>query len=64
MVVGRNTGACIGDGDAHLVLQRFDAHRDSSALGGELDRIGEEIGQHLDDAVLIDQGQHRLRGTV
>ena len=38
----------------------FKVHADTAALGGELDRIGDQIGDDLQHAIMIELRQARL----
>src|SRR5213078_2064613 len=62
--VGGNSGPCVTDGNARRVPFDVEPQRDGSTLGGELDGVGEQICDHLHDAIVIDARHHRTRGNL
>src|SRR5213594_471342 len=45
--VGRNAGPRVADGEPRLGLERLETDVNATALGGELDRVAEEVGDDL-----------------
>ena len=52
--------AGVGHRDAHAVLAIGHAHGDGAAAVGVLDRVGEQVGQHLGQARRVDVELDRL----
>src|SRR5688500_6014845 len=54
-------GTGIDDGQPDVGSVALTANDDLAALGGEPERIGDEIGEHLEDAVVVERRQQRRR---
>src|SRR5262245_25930028 len=52
-VGGLDAGPCIGDEDANLARVRGLADRDRVAVATELQRVAEQVREHLEDAIAI-----------
>ena len=55
----RDARTRIGDADRYAAVARVDPHRDA-ALAGELDRIADDVTDHLAHAARIGEGERRL----
>ena len=61
LVLGRNAGAGIGDGDVEGAVRGCRVHRDLAGLG-ELDGIADEIQQRLGDPPLVALPERQVLG--
>src|SRR3954468_3779186 len=52
--VRRDSFAGVLHHEADATFPQLDAHRDAAALGSELDRVADEIGQHLEDPFVVE----------
>ena len=59
-LVGRDAAAFVDDFEQDGVLRRVGVDADGGCLGRELDGVGEQVGQHLQDAVRIAVEEERL----
>ncbi len=56
--VGTDAGAVVADRDRHLFVAPADLDRDQAVARGELDRVRQQVAQHLHQAVMVDRGLH------
>ena len=59
LVLGRNADAGVGDRDLDTAIAQRGANVDASALGRELQRVGQQIQQHLLHLALVGADRHR-----
>jgi len=63
-LLGRDAGAVVGDGELHGVAGEPASHLDCAAGGRELDRVAEEVRDHLADADrVVANEDRRIRGV-
>ena len=59
--LGRYAGALVDDGDGHVNALLLRGHPDGRGPGRVARRVGEQIAQHLDDALAVRQHQWQVR---
>jgi hypothetical protein len=48
-LIGGYAGARVGDRDRQVIASPFHADRNGASLGGEFDRIAEQVREHTED---------------
>src|SRR5206468_4961311 len=63
-ILGRDPFAAVAHRHLNLTVDRLDDHVDAASRGRELDRVREEVGEHLGDAAGVDRDVRQARSQV
>src|SRR6185437_10314943 len=64
LVGGRNSKAVVSHGNTDVALCSRHGHRDLASLVGELQRVADQVAQHLDDAIVIAGRNDGIRSEI